>query len=221
MKGHDYSSKGLYFVTICCKDRGKFFGEIEKGKMRLSKNGEILRDWILKLERRFNLKMEIFQIMPDHVHFIIRIIDADRIVDANHDLHQIGEIGAIRESMGNIGAIRESPVRGGGAVDADHDPHCEGNVIGAIRESMGMGNGMGNRNVIGAIRESPVPKGNKRSLLSKVIGYLKMNVSKEIGRALFQRNYYERIIKDNMGYFRAVKYIKLNPLKESGFKFNG
>jgi REP element-mobilizing transposase RayT len=59
-----------------------------------------------------------------------------------------------------------------------------------------------------AIRESPL---QKRSKLSKIIGYLKMNVSKEIGMQFFQRNYFERIIRNEKEYLKIQEYISLNP----------
>lgn len=60
---------------------------------------------------------------------------------------------------------------------------------------------------IRAICESPL----RRSVLSKIIGYLIMNVSKEIGLKIWQRNYYERIIRNEKEYLKIKEYIKLNP----------
>ncbi|MEA1962902.1 MAG: hypothetical protein U9M94_01535 [Patescibacteria group bacterium] len=34
-KGYDYSQDGFYFVTICCKNREMFFGNIKNEKMQL------------------------------------------------------------------------------------------------------------------------------------------------------------------------------------------
>ena len=33
--GYDYSQNGAYFITICTKDREKYFGEIKDGKIYL------------------------------------------------------------------------------------------------------------------------------------------------------------------------------------------
>lgn len=32
LKGYDYSQAGLYFITICCQDRAHLFGEIRRGE---------------------------------------------------------------------------------------------------------------------------------------------------------------------------------------------
>jgi REP element-mobilizing transposase RayT len=59
----------------------------------------------------------------------------------------------------------------------------------------------------------------RKMLLSKVIGYLKMNSAKEINAlnntsnaSFWQANYYERIIRDIKEYHNVVEYIKNNPL---------
>ena len=33
LKNWDYSQNGIYFITICTKDRIDYFGKIENGKM--------------------------------------------------------------------------------------------------------------------------------------------------------------------------------------------
>ena len=64
-----------------------------------------------------------------------------------------------------------------------------------------------------AIRESPLRSGNKRSLLSKILGYLKANVSKNVGKPIWQRNYYEHIIRDEEEHIKIKEYIRMNPEK--------
>lgn len=41
LKGWDYSSLGLYFITICTKDKEHFFGKIENEIMLLNQTGKI------------------------------------------------------------------------------------------------------------------------------------------------------------------------------------
>lgn len=70
---------------------------------------------------------------------------------------------------------------------------------------------------VGAIHESPKAR---RSHLSKVVGYFKMNTSKQInilrglpGIPVWQRNYYEHIIRSDQELNRIREYIQNNPLK--------
>ncbi|MDD4135978.1 MAG: hypothetical protein PHN66_02835 [Candidatus Shapirobacteria bacterium] len=150
LNNFDYSNDGYYFVTICAQNRKNIFGEIENGKMILNTNGLIFKIWLLNLINRFNIEINDYQIMPNHLHMIVKI----------------------------VGAIHESPK----------------NDIKKINKR--------------ANRDSPL---QKRSVLSKIIGYLKMNVSKEIGLKLFQRNYYEHIIRNEKEYLKIREYIRLNP----------
>ena len=88
-------------------------------------------------------------------------------------------------------------------VGAHHDAPVERGMVSslAIRESQER-----------AIRESPL----HRSSLSKIIGYLKMNSSKMIHATnpnvcVWQRNYYERIIRSEKELNETRRYIRDNP----------
>ncbi|MDO4847884.1 MAG: hypothetical protein Q3968_07130 [Clostridiaceae bacterium] len=67
-----------------------------------------------------------------------------------------------------------------------------------------------------AIHESPL----QRSTLSKIIGYLRMNISKEIHSAssnsekIWHRNYYDRVIRNQREFENCWNYIEYNALKE-------
>lgn len=74
LKGFDYSANGYYFVTICTKDREKYFGNIIDDKMILNNYGEIVKACWLEIPDHFpNVELDEFQIMPNHVHMIIII----------------------------------------------------------------------------------------------------------------------------------------------------
>ena len=78
LKGYDYSQAGAYFITICCKDRKCRFGKIVVGAsvMELNECGQIAYDEWLKLSERFsNFELDVFQIMPNHMHGIIVLND--------------------------------------------------------------------------------------------------------------------------------------------------
>ena len=72
----DYSSDGLYFITICAYNRQMIFGEIENQTMILSAIGEItLQEWNRSFEIRRELFCDAFIIMPNHLHAIVRIVN--------------------------------------------------------------------------------------------------------------------------------------------------
>lgn len=49
--------------------------------------------------------------------------------------------------------------------------------------------------------------------IPQIISTLKCLITKKIGYAIFQRNYYEHIIRNEKECIKVVEYIKNNPLK--------
>ncbi len=80
LEGYDYSQEGMYFVTICTKDRKEFFGRIDNGKMILSGMGEIIKEELLKTPIiRPNVILNEWIIMPNHLHAVIEIINKPNV----------------------------------------------------------------------------------------------------------------------------------------------
>ena len=82
LKGYDYSQAGAYFITICCQNRICRFGKIDvreplsDSQMMLNENGTIAHNEWNKLPERFtNIELDVFQIMPNHMHGIIVLND--------------------------------------------------------------------------------------------------------------------------------------------------
>ena len=72
LKNYDYSESGTYFVTINVDNEGNIFGKIEKGKVELSKAGEIVKkEWMCLPEKFTNVRLGEFVVMPDHFHGIV------------------------------------------------------------------------------------------------------------------------------------------------------
>jgi len=91
LKGYDYSQAGMYFITICCQDRICRFGHINVGagiapaQMVLNEYGQIAYDEWVKLSERFpNFELDVFQIMPNHMHGIIALVGATPAVAHNN-----------------------------------------------------------------------------------------------------------------------------------------
>src|SRR5450759_502937 len=74
LKGYDYSQAGLYFITICVKDREHLFGEIVDGKMILNDAGKIADECWLEIPKHFpDSVLHEHIVMPNHVHGIIEL----------------------------------------------------------------------------------------------------------------------------------------------------
>jgi len=82
----DYSAAGAYFVTICAKDHKSIFGRIVVGDaalgvphVQLSLYGEIVNDFINRIPiANPNVNVPHYIIMPNHIHLILEIVDADK-----------------------------------------------------------------------------------------------------------------------------------------------
>ena len=74
LTGHDYSSGGKYFITICTNLFVLYFGNTVTGKMILSESGRIANKMWYKLPEHFSfISLDEFVVMPNHVHGIIII----------------------------------------------------------------------------------------------------------------------------------------------------
>lgn len=71
---YNYADDGWYFITICAKNRENHFGNIVNGKIKLSNIGELAKNELWRTEKmRFNIKLDEWVIMPNHLHAIIVI----------------------------------------------------------------------------------------------------------------------------------------------------
>ena len=147
LKNYDYSSDGAYFITICTHNRKSLFSDIvgaihESPENKLNSNGTVIDYYINNLENRFDIIVDKYVIMPNHIHMIFVI---------------------------NERSIRESTLQ-------------------------------------------------KRSIVSNAIGYLKMNASRDIHKNgfigdIWQRSFYDHIIRDENDYLKIWNYIDTNPQK--------
>ena len=201
LQGYDYSQSGMYFVTICCKDKICRFGKIENGEMMLNNFGEIAyNQWVKLSERYDNVLLDVFQIMPNHIHGIIVLNDVET-TDKNTN---------------TIAANHASAVGAGLAPALVEQPHAQ-------TENMNIAN-----YVVGATRAgaSPAPT---RDTLGNIIGAYKSLVANqcleifksknEYMNKLWQRNYWERIIRNDNSYQYIANYIINNPENWENDKF--
>jgi REP element-mobilizing transposase RayT len=73
LKGYNYSNNGAYFVTICTQKRQYFFGSITENHP----NKKIATQCWLDLPNHYpNCFLDVFVVMPNHVHGIIIIDNA-------------------------------------------------------------------------------------------------------------------------------------------------
>ena len=75
LSGYDYSQAGMYFVTICTQLRICLFGEIADGKGRLNDAGKMVQTVWNEIPIYYpGIKTDEFVIMPNHIHSIVVIM---------------------------------------------------------------------------------------------------------------------------------------------------
>jgi REP element-mobilizing transposase RayT len=78
LKDWNYAIPSVYFITICTQEKLYLFGEIKEGILILNENGIIVENEINKsIDIRKNMVFHNYVIMPNHVHFLIEILNVD------------------------------------------------------------------------------------------------------------------------------------------------
>ncbi len=80
LKRYDYSTPGMYFLTVCTKDKEQLLGKIvgcgdfDTPQMILSEYGKILDKYINMMDEKYpHIRLEKYIIMPNHFHIILNI----------------------------------------------------------------------------------------------------------------------------------------------------
>ncbi len=76
LPGYDYTSAGVYFITICASGKECLFGVVENGQMRLNDAGRIAAQCWHDIPLHFpHAELDEWVVMPNHVHGIVMIDD--------------------------------------------------------------------------------------------------------------------------------------------------
>jgi REP element-mobilizing transposase RayT len=197
LHGYDYSQAGLYFITICAQDRKCLFGKIENDEMILNDAGLIANECWLEIPKHFpNAVLHEHIIMPNHVHGIVELIQND-----------VANVGAENTRAENFlplqNEFRKMIPRSIGSI-------VKGFKIGVTKwfrnsNNADMANAKaGNVNTenIGAENFLPLQQPQQNETVK-----------------IWQRNYYEHIIRDEKSYQHISEYIINNPKNWKEDKF--
>ena len=192
LKGYDYSQAGLYFITICCQHRACLFGEITNGEMILNDTGKIANQCWLEIPNHFsNTLLHEHIIMPNHIHGIVELVGAKNFSP---------------EIIQPMPPIIPTP-----------------EIANPMPENTWNTNGAKNSwNTNGAKNFSPLRSPSKT--IGSVVRGFKIGVTKWIRQNtdiydVWQRNYYEHIIRNDQSYQTISDYIVNNPKKWNDDKF--
>jgi len=211
LKEYDYSSAGGYFITICIQHKDNLLRACE---MKINEAGEMTERWFHELESKFpDIKCDEFVCMPNHIHFIIFNVGANLCVRPE-DVKPKGVNQIIPQN--NISVKNESGdviVPDGMLYRPSLGEHLGEHSLG--EHSLGE-HSLGEHS-LGEHIGSPLRKiiqWYKTMTTNEYIQGVKTLGWQPFNGKLWQRNYYEHIIRDEKDLNRIRIYIKNNPFKK-------
>ena len=202
LRGWDYARNGHYYITIVTAYRKRLFGEIVNGEMVLNDWGQIVYDEFFKsFEMRSELFLGEFIMMPDHLHAIV-ILDKSKCMD----MAVCGDVAH--------GDVSHGPVETHGR--ASLQPTRQPQPQQPTRQFQPQ-----------PTQFTPPFQRQPKSISSFVAGFKSATVKRiddwidvnqptmakfNRNNPLWQSNYYDHIIRDEMEYQRISEYIVRNPI---------
>ncbi len=207
LKDYDYSQAGAYFITICAQDRECLFGKITDGKMVLNDAGRMIEKWFFELENKFrDIQPDVHMVMPNHFHCIVINVGADLRVcpdsGENHD-----NLGERPDKLGE---------RAGSSLHGHSDFHHDHSRENPNHSSIYPEKLDENRDNSGEHAGSPLRKivqWYKTMTTNEYIKNVKINGWQPFNKKLWQRNYYDHIVRNEFEVNSIREYIINNPLQ--------
>jgi putative transposase len=196
LRGYDYRAVGAYFITVVVQDRACLFGEVVEGAMCLNDAGRMVERWWLELNCRFpHVLTDAYVVMPNHFHGIVVIHSPPPDTTTTPD---------------STGA------HGGGAHGGDaHDGGAHDDGIPDVGADLRVCPDSGGAHDGGAHAGAPLPtivQWFKTMTTNEYIRMVKHAGWTPFRGRLWQRNYYEHIIRNERALERIRDYILTNPL---------
>jgi len=196
LKGYDYAQPGAYFITICVQDKKHLFGEIQEGQMFLNDAGVMIEKWYSELANKYpDKKCHEMVVMPNHFHCIIENLDV-----------------AQSQARGtHVGApLRGCPAPDGGCPAPDGgcpapDEYVQPHTNEHSHPQYGIQNQKFNATIGDTMDWFKTMTTNEYIRGVKKFGWERFN------RKLWQRNYWEHIIRTETAYNHIARYIVNNP----------
>jgi REP element-mobilizing transposase RayT len=208
LRGYDYGRPGAYFVTICVQGREFLFGRVVDGQMRLNAAGDMVWRWWHALPEKYpTVRTDAAVVMPNHFHGII-VIDGQSAEEGQPH-------GVAPTTADPVGATQGGRPQADGGV-ADGVGATQGGrpqADGGVADEWGPGQPRG---------VAPT-EGDAHPTLGQIVGWFKTMTTNEYIRGVrergwppfpgkvWQRNYYEHIVRNRQALERIRTYVETNP----------
>ncbi len=188
LQGYDYSQPGSYFVTICTQNHECLFGDIVEGEMVLNDAGQMVQAVWDALPRHYpGIGIDMFVIMPNHIHGIITIQPPDT------------EPPPPTVGAGPCACPADVPARPANASATGHPSPPTGQPQGvAPTKTMAL---------------AEVVHRFKTLTTKRYADGVKHHGWKPFPGRLWQRNYWEHVVRNERELHRIREYISTNPAK--------
>ncbi|MBD2462698.1 hypothetical protein H6G89_16785 [Oscillatoria sp. FACHB-1407] len=228
LKGYDYTSPGAYFITLCVHQRECLFGEVVNGEMQLNEWGKLVDAYWQRLPSHFaNLELDVFVVMPNHFHGILVLTQPPGRGAAldHHSSNSTENSKSNATPNPNRSPQIIPPNRRGAALDhhsSNSTENSKSNATPNPNRSPEPGVAFGRRelqipknNLPNAAPQPPrLMKGSVGAILLnfKSITTRRINQMRRVrGVPLWQRDYHDRIIRDEEALTYVRRYIHNNP----------
>jgi putative transposase len=205
--GYDYAQPGAYFVTMCTHGRVCIFGDVVNGEMIVNECGQrVTEEWLYTGLLRPDIVLDAFVVMPNHLHGIVIIMERDH---RRGVLHTPSVLPTSRLSRGVLPTSRLSrgvlPTSrlGRGVL---HTPSLEQapSYVTTGVDSTPVRGGDSPSRTIGAI---------VRGVKAATVGDINRLRGAPTGAPVWQRNYYEHVVRGTGDLDRIRAYIADNPAR--------
>jgi len=214
LKDYDYTKSGVYFVTLCAWRRECIFGEVMADELKRTALGDcVFEEWQKSASLRTEIEFDVWVVMPNHLHALVVIQQPDIARGGVN-----GQVGATRDVTGGVsgqvGATRDVTGDMSGQVRATRD--VTGDMSGQVRATRDVTGDMSGQ--VGAHGRAPLHRA-PRSLGSFIAGFksaatTRINELRQTpGLPVWQRNYYEHVIRTDKELDTIRRYIQNNPLQ--------
>jgi REP element-mobilizing transposase RayT len=207
LQGYDYTRPGAYFVTIVTQGRACLFGEVMAGEMRMNDAGRMVQQVWDELALFYEgVQTDAFIVMPNHVHGIIILTGNVRATPHVHPDEM-----AVRATPRGCPDPQSGPGQARGPAPTSGSGQARGPA-----PTSGSGQAQGPAPTAATAPTLGLPDVVHRFKTMTTKRYadgVRANQWTPFPGRLWQRNYYEHIIRDDQSWRRIREYIMTNPLR--------